>query len=1811
VPRRGDHRRPTSHTARLTPIRARAETSTSLSSQGSLFPLHLFTGRPAPANTDSGAHAPPTPGDHDAHVEEDTAPSAPGEHDPPSARDPPDSQQTPRERPANVLPLIAAGDKAKARDILAAIDTLTRIEHEARPATPEERQVLARFPGFGAVALSLFPDPQTGRYKDTSWQSLGEQLRALLTPEEYTSARRTVTNAYYTSSLVIGAMHEALARLGVPQDATVLEPGCGSGNFIRLAPPGMHFIGVEKDSISGRIARALYPDHDIRIEDFVDTRLPAGRIDAVIGNVPFMNDRIKYQGQRLALHDFFLAKSLDALQPGGVLALVTSHFTLDKQNAGLREHLAEQADFLGAIRLPLEAFKREGTSVVTDILFLRKRVPGEPARHADPDWLRTQPLTIDGVDVPINVYFHHHPAMVLGDWTREKRPYAASYGVFGHGDLAEQLQEAIERLPEGVYTGQATEARAPPPTDVTAPPLLPHITEGSFFVGDDHTIMQVVGGEGVPVTNGGKPLKDNGTMAGQRLGMLIQLRDHYRHVLRSQNEGWPEAQRRQARAALNRLYDRFVAAYGPINKTTFSTTEDGTVVRRMPNLFKFRDDPDAVAVMALEEYDEVTGKATKADIMYKDVVGPTPPVTTVPNAEEGLLVSLNHRGMVDLPYIATLYGAPVPQIIAELGDLIYQDPESAAWQTADEYLSGNVRAKLAAAEQAGAAYARNTEALRAVQPEDVLPGDIDANLGAPWIPEDDIRDFAAALFHMPPETIRVGHLKTDALWSLDADIPVKASVAATTEHGTSRANGVDLLEDALNLRAPSIYDTVKVGGKEERILNQEATLAAREKQKTIKERFRHWIFADPERTERLVQLYNTTFNNIRLRSFDGSHLDFPGMNQNITLAPHQTAAVWRGMSSGNTLLAHCVGAGKTFVMAATGMKMKQTGLCKKPIFEVPNHMLEQFGREFMQLYPNAHLLIATKEDFTRERRKLLTAKIANGDWDGIIVTHSSAEHIGMSQGEQAQFLREQIEEYDRLLCDSARDDTSKAQRNIIKAIEKQKQRREQRLKELLAEEKKDDGLVFDELGIDQLFVDEAQAFKNLETPTKMERVAGIQTGGSERAYDLFMKTRYLDTLHPGHGVCFASGTPISNSMGEMYTLQRFLDPAGLRERGIGHFDSWAANFGDVVETMEISPDGASLRPRSRFARFMNLPELQQMFRAFADVKTADMLNLPRPRLKGGQPMTIACPMSKEQCDIQSDLVARYDRLRNGKVDPREDNALAITTDGRKLALTARLLSASAPDCPDSKINALVENVAGIWQRTTPERSTQLIFCDMGVNPTAWGYSVYQEIIDKLVAHGLPRAEIATIGEADTDAKKQVLFEKVRNGTIRVLLGSTQKMGMGTNVQKRLIALHHLDAPWKPAEVEQRDGRILRQKNTNEEVEIYRYVTEGSFDAYMWQALETKARFINQIMTGDSTVRRAEDIGGQELSYAEVKAIASGNPAVLTLAQADAELQRLTLLHKHHADEQFKARRSLRTLPETIGRLAGRIADLTKDIETAAAHAAEPLTIGTRTCPREDAMDLLATRLQALPAIVHEPRTVPLGLYRGLRFGLDLHPLDAPRVSVEGATTRFGTLSREFHGARAVLNAVERIVQHYDTERDKTRQDLAIAQGQQRDFQARLGAEFAHEGYRCHLKELRDLFEKALAVTEKTPEHETLPPVGELVDRIKALKEANTIESAPERSASRRAATIEESVTTRIRHRAQAHAAPQPETADEHDVPADAPPETATQPDDPPPPPRTTLFTLPPAHVGQSHIPLSHEQRVTRKKARAHEQRRLF
>jgi len=1642
---------------------------------------------------------------------------------------------TPLNESNTSMPVTASGEKAKAGEILAAIRLVNQLDEKQRPATDEERNTLAKFGGFGAVALRLFPDPITGKFKDEGWQQLGGELQSLLSQEDYYSAKRTTFNAFYTSPIVMQAMHNALDRLGVPDNALVLEPGCGIGNFMGHATAGRRFIGVELDRTSGRIARALYPQHDIRIENFRDTMLPEGKLDAVIGNVPFANVSMKYNGEKFSLHDYFFAKSVDALKPGGVQALVTSHFTLDKQNAGIREYLGERADFLGAIRLPSDAFKREGTAVVTDILFLRKRAVGEPAQHVDADWLTTAPLTIEGTESPVNRYFHNHPEMVLGDWSREKQLYGGNhnYSLRSNGDLAQQLQAAVANLPQA----EPKKLRPAEEERVVArfarPPPLKHLTEGSFFIDDDRTIRQITDGEATPATHGNRELRTDGTMMGQRLAALVDLRDGARRVLQSQNEDWPETERDDVRRSLNRTYDRFTAKYGPVNRTTFSETKTGTKTRRMPNLVKFREDPDAMLVMSLEDYDEVTGKATKAAILQRDVVGKKPPVTEVTSAEEGLLVSLDHRGRVDLPYIADLYRHSEERVIEELGDLIYQDPQTNSWETADVYLSGNVRTKLAAAVQAGEAFVRNAERLREVQPPDVLPGDIDANLGAPWIPASDLQAFAAELFRVSPEAITVGQLKREAVWSVDGDYSAQNSVAATSEFGTNRAGGIRLFEQALNMQTPVIYDTIHLPDRDERVLNQEETLAAREKQKQIKDRFRSWVFDDPDRAERLVRLYNDTYNSLRPRLFDGAHLQFPGMNQAIELRPHQQDAVWRTMSSGNTLLAHVVGSGKTFTMAAAGMKLKETGLAHKPMFVVPNHMLEQFSREFLQLYPNAKLLVTSKDDMSRDRRKRLTAKIASGEWDGIVVTHSSFERIGMSADWQERFLREQISEYDTLLQETAAEDTEGRHRNIIKSIEKQKAAREEKLNDLLAREKKDDGLVFDELGVDHVFIDEAQYFKNLELQTKMNRVAGIQTGGSQRSFDLYTKARFLDERHPGHGVTFATGTPISNTMVEMFTMQKFLDPKGLADRGIDHFDAWAATFGEVVDTMEISPDGSTLKARSRFARFNNLPELQQMFRSFADVQTAEMLDLPRPELEGGKPHVVACPMSDEQCEMQQKLVDRYERIRSSKIDPREDNALAITTDGRKLALDGRVLDPNAGDHPESKVNTMVDRIAEIWKSTTALRGTQMVFSDLGVKPTPWGYSAYDDVIDKLTERGIPRDEIASIGDAASDAKKQALFGKVRNGSVRVLLGSTQKMGTGTNVQKRLAALHHLDAPWKPAEVEQREGRILRQGNDNKEVSIHRYVTEGSFDAFMWQALETKARFISQIMTGSTSVRRAEDIGGQELSFAEVKAIASGNPAMLTLAEADGELQRLTVLRKNHTDEQFLAQRKLRELPDIIERLSQRAENLQTDQQTLKSHAGDRLKIDDRTYPSDDLMDVLGGRLKRLLGTASGTKSHPLGSYHGLTFGVSIDSWSRMDVYLEGATTRSTRLAKSSTGPRAVMNALDRLADGYTEEIDKTERDVTLAREQLGDYRERIGKPFEHEAAFRKLTNLRNQLNTALSQSFESGE-ESPASSGELAEEIKQLLAAQETESALRPSREQQTFTAEQPIAARLR-----------------------------------------------------------------------------
>ena len=1455
----------------------------------------------------------------------------------------------------------ASGLKAKAHDVLAALRLLKTLEAEERDASFEEKHILARFTGFGAIANHIFPEPGTDQFKE-GWQELGQELADLLSVDEYASAKRSTFNAFYTASDVMHSIYDALTHMGVAGEGIrVLEPGCGIGNFMGHAPDGMEFVGVELETLSGRIAQKLYPEADIRIENFKETRLPEGSIDVVVGNVPFADLKLNYEGESLALHDFFFAKSLAPVREGGVMALVTSRYTMDKLDSGFRVLMSEEADFLGAIRLPSNAFAHEGTKVVTDIIFLRKRGRDAPEQHVA-DWLETETL-VEGQDgTRYNGYFAEHPEMVVGQLTVGRGMYQENELLVEPPDvgLAEALEALVTHLPAQSYQPREMARSAPskPLLNTTKAQTDRKLSAGSFFIGEEGELRQVIDGVGTtqPVMHGQNELHSLTGTIGQRMAALISIRDAARQVLWTQNEERPATERDDARFILNQRYDRFVSQWGPINRTNITTRADGGSVRRMPNIEKFRDDPDAYLVMALEKYDEKENKAEKMPIMLRDVVGPAENVQQVESAVDGLLVSLNRKGRVDVDFISQIYEELPEPVIQELGDRIFYDPAKEEYVTAEAYLSGNVREKLriakaiieegkgylalpAAPSTAGIAsivtdLSANIAALEEAQPEDVTPGDIDPNLGVPWIPTEVIQGFVAGLLECSVEDVQVAHAGKEALWLVKTSMSVMHGVNAISSYGTTDRNAIDLINDALNLRVPTVYRLVQGIDGEQRVVDQTATLAAREKLNAIKEQFRSWVFADHERTDALASRYNDTFNTHRLCSYDGGHLTFPGMNPEITLRPHQVDAVWRTMSGGNTLLAHVVGAGKTFEMIAAGMKMTQTGLVRKPLYVVPNHMLEQFAHEFYLLYPNANLLVASKDDLAQNRRKLFTAKVASGEWDGVIMTHSSFSKIGMSPEYQRSFLAEQIDEYETLLTDMKSSASDDAGKRLLKQIEKKKVALEGRLEMLINAKSKDAGLTFEDLGVDHLFIDEAHIFKNLETPTKMDRVAGVQTQGSQRSFDLLMKTKYLDSRTPGRGLTFATGTPISNSMVEMYTMQRFLAPRNLEERGIAHFDGWAAVFGEVVDNIELSPDGKSLRSNRRFAKFINLPELLQLFHDFADVKTAEMLDLPRPTLKGDGVQTAVCPMSDVQQEIQQNLVERYERVRSGGVNPRIDNALKITTDGRKLALDARLVGRDLPDFEEGKIQTVVENVYNIWEKTKETKAAQMIFCDMGVSAKNGRFSVYQAVIEELQNRGIPVEEIANIGDYGSDTKKAQLFEQVRKGDVRILLGSTSKMGTGTNVQQRLYALHHLDAPWKPAEVEQREGRILRQGNTNDEVEIYRYVTEGSFDAYMWQTLETKAGFINQVMTGDVSIRRMDDVDEQALTYAEVKAIASGNPAMLTLAKMEMEQGRLQRLERAHQDAQYQLRRTVRELESSeIPFLHNRLIALNADVDT--------------------------------------------------------------------------------------------------------------------------------------------------------------------------------------------------------------------------------------------------------------------------------------
>jgi N12 class adenine-specific DNA methylase len=1390
----------------------------------------------------------------------------------------------------------------KTRANLDALTLLNRLDAEQRPATEAEQRVLVRYVGWGGL-------PQVFDPRNAAWAKPRAELQGLLTEAEFASARATTLNAHYTPPTIIRAMYALLERLGF-QGGRVLEPACGLGHFLGLMPAALRersaFTAIEIDPVTARLAQRLYPGADIRPQPFEESRLADDFYDVAISNVPFGDYRPfdpRSRANHFLIHDYFFAAALAKVRPGGLLLFLTSKGTLDKADATLRAHLDQSADFVGALRLPNTAFKRNAnTEVTTDLVVLRKRLPGE-ARAGQP-WRELRPITNSlGETIAVNEWYAAHPGRMLGELRLSGRMYRhAEPTLVATGDLEAQLAEAIGHFPAGVFSPVE---RPPPPLEVSPVPASAELKPNAFTLLNGELARregdQVVRLTGLPAATAA------------RLRGLIRVRDAIRHCLQTQWENRPEEEITQARLALNQTYERFVAKFGPVSD------------RR--NTAAFRGDPDLPLLLSVEHYDRESVRATKAALFHERTITQRAVTVEVTDAKSALLVTLNERGRVDLEFLGRLLRKTPAECLPDLQGLIFLNPQSRTWETDDAYLSGNVKAKLAAAEAAALTdpqFAANVAALRTVQPADLTATEIDARLGSGWLPPEDLARFAAELLG---DGIAVEHAAVIGTWSVRGRADVRGSVANTAEWGTERRGALDLLEDALNLRTPTIYDYDAPNDR--MVLNGAATEAARDKQQKLKDRFQEWVWREDDRRERLLRIYNDQFNCVRLRTFNGDHLALPGASSAVDLRGHQKAGVWRILQTPNTLLAHVVGAGKTYTMVAAALELRRLGLARKPLFTVPNHMLEQFAAELLTLYPAANILVASKEDFEKQRRQTLMSRIATGNWDAVIVTHSGFEKIPLSRDTRERFFTEQLEELaDAILQQKANDDRGS---RIVKELEQAKKRLETKLKELLAEDRKDDGLTFEQLGVDRLFVDEAHCFKNLFYVSKMTRLAGLPQTASQRALDMFLKVRHVQQGNGGGGVVFATGTPIANSVAEMFTMQRYLQMTALKALHVDHFDAWAGTFGEPVTAMELSPDGAGYRLNTRFARFINVPELMAQFRQVADIRTRSMLNLPIPRLRGERPSIVRSPGSPALKEIVRTLVARAEAIRRGSVKANEDNMLLVTTDGRKAALDLRLYDPALGDEPDSKVNRAAEEVTRIWRETIPERSTQLVFCDLSTPTGGQGFSVYEDLRAKLVAAGVPLREIAFIQDFDSDAAKAGLFRDVKAGRVRVLLGSTSKMGSGTNVQARLIALHHLDAPWRPADVEQREGRILRQGNSNAEVQIYRYVTEGSFDAYMWQTLETKAKFIAQIMTGDTSLRRLEDVDGSALTYAEVKAIASGNPLVIEKANVDAEVARLTRLRSQHFEAQYSMRSQVRHLADDIPRLERRLEALRADL----------------------------------------------------------------------------------------------------------------------------------------------------------------------------------------------------------------------------------------------------------------------------------------
>ena len=1588
--------------------------------------------------------------------------------------------------------------KEKFRANIMAIQLLKKCEDENRNATSEEQKILSRYVGWGGLA-DAFDETKA------AWETEYLELKTVLTPEEYAAARASTLNAHYTQPIVIESMYQVLENLGFTK-GNILEPSMGVGNFFGMLPENLNqskLYGVELDSISGRIAKLLYPDANIQIKGFEKTDYPNDFFDVAIGNVPFgaykVNDR-QYDRYNFMIHDYFLAKTIDQLRPGGVAALITTKGTMDKASPEVRKYLAERADLLGAIRLPNTAFKANaGTEVSADILFFQKR---ESLTKEMPEWIN---LDSDVNGITVNQYFVQHPEMILGEMKEVSGPYGmeTTCAPMEGADLELQLQEAVKQIKGSMVPAVDVETELDEMPESI--PADPNVRNYSYTVVDDQVYYRV------------NSLMNQVKMpaaTAERVKDMVAIRDTVRELIAMQMEEFvtdEEIQKQQEK--LNQVYDTYTVKYGVIGSNA--------------NKRAFSDDSSYCLLCSLEDLNEDGTLKRKADMFTKRTIKKAVAVTSVETATEALALSLNERAKVDLPYMAELTGKTEEKITEELVGVIFKNPLTDQWESGDEYLSGNVRDKLNTARtfaESHPEFTPNVRALEAVQPRNLEASEIEVRVGATWIEPSDYQDFMTELLHTPwylaQKEIQVKFSEVNGEWRItgkNADSPRNAFAYAT--YGTERANAYKILEDTLNLKDVRIYDkSVNENGDEIRVLNKKETMLASQKQDAMKAAFKDWIFKDQQRRERLVKVYNERFNSIRPREYDGSHLTFPGMNPEIELRPHQKNAVAHQLYGENVLLAHVVGAGKTYEMVAAAMESKRLGLSQKNLFVVPNHLTEQWGAEFLQLYPGANILVATKKDFEPANRKKFCARIAMGNYDAIIIGHSQFERIPISDERQEAMLRKQIDDLE-MAIQSARYEQDGG-RYTVKQIEKTRKTLQTRLEKLNQKEKKDQVVTFEELGVDHLYVDEAHSYKNAFLYTKMRNVAGIAQNEAQKSADMFNKCQYLDEITGGKGITFATGTPISNSMTELYVMQRYLQNSKLQNMGLGLFDSWASTFGEVVTSIELAPEGNGYRAKSRFARFYNIPELMNMFKEIADIKTSDQLKLPVPE---AEYETVVLKPTEQQKEIVESLGERAEVVRNGGVDASVDNMLKITNDGRKLALDQRLVNELLPDNPESKISVCAKKSYEIWKDTAAQKSAQLIFCDLSTPKGDGSFNVYDDLKQKLMEKGVPEKEIAFIHDANTEAKKTELFGKVKSGQVRFLIGSTAKMGAGTNVQDRLIALHHLDIGWKPSDLEQREGRIIRQGNHNKKVHIFRYVTESTFDSYMWQLIENKQKFISQIMTSKAPVRSCEDVDEAALSYAEVKALATGNPAVKEKMALDVDVAKLKLLKANHMNNQYRLEDDIaRNFPQQIAKLMEIIDSYKADI----AHFSEHKITDPEQFSMEISGKVFTEKKEAgtaLLAVCKDIKSVDaamdIGSYQGFNMRIQFDSWSKEFI----LSVKHESVAKVRLGADALGNItrINNLLESYPEKLAEAEQRLETVQEQMTNAKEEVGKPFPKEEELSQklerlseLNALLNMDEREDTETEQSEskEKEERPARGSIHEKLQIYKEKSQRES---------------------------------------------------------------------------------------------------